>query len=604
MFGLGKSDKKNHIWQILDSLYRISEQEAQELLNSLFHIKIIAGVHVFKVPTSKIGSEGLVILVSKPVNTEFEGKILYARGPISLHRQDEECALFYKSKTEEFEVHFEGQQEAITYWCRELKCRAETYASIFLYIFNRNRAASFLERARDELKQAKDDLERQNETERDFLNSLFEDFRLKEGPHVALQKIADMTLFDWAIISVYGPMTKKLLPIYSSQEETFLNIEAFSTEQLPAFEEIVNRNTVVMKTVRSIKDRTCLFELMYSKGARQAGFLRFGYDPRRQGLPRGVLCLYRRKEGTLEPRHRVLLGYAAREVAAWMDERDENIENDIIEAAIKHAERECGNAAVVSVNERIFERVLMALGRSINLCLGKYFSRSLTGDMRCGFVVDEKTVGDVPSRMRQSVAEFLQEKESGSGSFYIMDAAKGLCSVVTQDGPMAFVSSSEKESLTVLRPHIYEWLFLLMKLVYQLVIVEKKRLAGMQRTVHLIRAPLQGFIPMISEIRRFLNDTNVSRRDIDKYAEDMEQSMMRLKMLLHIFNSIMGIKAPRPNLRPILIENSVLRPMRRLLSAHARKRNVSLSETYGFDIIPVISSDPDLLSLIFYNLVV
>ena len=64
----------------------------------------------------------------------------------------------------------------------------------------------------------------------------------------------------------------------------------------------------------------------------------------------------------------------------------------------------------------------------------------------------------------------------------------------------------------------------------------------------------------------------------------------------------MGIRDIIPKYKDIHIEDDVLRPMRRLLAPHARKRHVQLIRSIGFELIPIISSDPDLLSVIFYNL--
>jgi signal transduction histidine kinase len=57
-----------------------------------------------------------------------------------------------------------------------------------------------------------------------------------------------------------------------------------------------------------------------------------------------------------------------------------------------------------------------------------------------------------------------------------------------------------------------------------------------------------------------------------------------------------------PKNRTVLMEKDILRPMRRLMAPHARKRNVRLSDIYSFDLVPALFTDPELMSIIFYNL--
>jgi signal transduction histidine kinase len=169
----------------------------------------------------------------------------------------------------------------------------------------------------------------------------------------------------------------------------------------------------------------------------------------------------------------------------------------------------------------------------------------------------------------------------------------------TSDLSLVLWSCPQKQAL--LRSHIYDWLAELMGLVYHLVSVERKRKSWMHRVIHDLAQPLQGLVVMGSEIRRLASLTTASRRDIENYAEDMETSIIRLKVLLQIFGSFARIE-PKPVLKPIQIENDVLRPIRRLLSPHARKNEVQISQTYAYELIPAIQSDPDLLSIVFYNL--
>ena len=503
MFGLRKHIHEEMIWQVLDRLYRIEEEEYQELLQNLFGITIEGGVHEFIKPPNKLGAEGQVILVRDPKDMQMPIEVSYKKNPITLYRDRDRCVLCYSTDIERFEIFFRGETKLINDWSCHIKSRPDTYASIFLYIFNRNRASAALAK--------------QNEEDRNFIDEIFKDFRDSGAPSKALLRIAQKIGFNWAVLLVYGFTAKKLVPIIASDPMIIANTEAFPSEELGAFEIIKRENKVHSVDLSDVTANSCLCKLMYSKGAKQGSFLRFGNDPLQKGLPRGVLCLYRKYNQDIPPRDKALLNPVSREIAAWMDEVDEKAENAIIEGAIRIAESECGGAAVISVDERTLEQVLEKLGQSVSANLSKFYGSQVSGRVNFAFVSDSHTIGCLPQRLSLIEKDFTKSE----GPFYIMDG-KGLCAIIKQKGTFSLISCSQKEPLTVLRAHVYDWLFLLMKLVYHLIVVEKRRLVGMQRTVHLIRQPLQGFLPTLSEIRRLLNQPSFSRSDIDKYAEDME----------------------------------------------------------------------------------
>jgi signal transduction histidine kinase len=169
------------------------------------------------------------------------------------------------------------------------------------------------------------------------------------------------------------------------------------------------------------------------------------------------------------------------------------------------------------------------------------------------------------------------------------------------DRSLCLIVIGSPEQMSLLRPHVFKWLLYLADLIWLFVTVEVRRLTWVQRMIHDVRQPLQGILALSTYVRELLLDTRISRRDISKNAEDMETSIMRLNVLFQIFDHRTGIEI-QPSPRSIHIEEDVLRPMRRVLSPIARKKSIKISDTLDFGFVPSIQTDPDLLSVVFYNL--
>ncbi len=104
-------------------------------------MRLIGGEHKFiKIP-DKIGAEQRIVLIADPEEWDLPHNIYYQGNGVTLYTEDDRCAFCYSSETLIYKVFFAGTQESIRTWCGFLKRKPDTYAAIFLYVFNRVRAA-------------------------------------------------------------------------------------------------------------------------------------------------------------------------------------------------------------------------------------------------------------------------------------------------------------------------------------------------------------------------------------------------------------------------------------------------------------------------------
>jgi signal transduction histidine kinase len=164
-----------------------------------------------------------------------------------------------------------------------------------------------------------------------------------------------------------------------------------------------------------------------------------------------------------------------------------------------------------------------------------------------------------------------------------------------------FVTSS-LFNLSLVRIRIFETLRLILKLLYRLIMVEQSRMAWTLSTIHEVRQPLQGLVAIADEIQRLTKIHTVSRREIRFWAEDMETGIWRLKVLLRSLDHLAGVDDVIPNNKEMFLYEDVIRPLRRSVIGIAEMHGLKVSEPINFDIIPKIVCDPELLSMIFYNL--
>jgi len=587
LFKKQPGSKGTELLKLLDHFYRIEETDLQELLRTRFGVTIVASSHIFIIEPDKIGSKGKITPFGDPSPLSLPLTRNFDLPPVSILTTHDKCIFKYATKIQEYEIQFTGSTVDIQHWVDNLERNPYLAATLFLYLFNRFRAAQALE------KQAED--------ERKFIRETFSGLRSSSGAEIALRRIADLAGFDWAVVSLYGLTTEMLVPIASSDASLLSRMRAVPSKELLSFLSLKTNPQGFVNCELTLSDSTsCNCNVFINLGAKHSLYVKFGHDALKHGEPRGVISLYRREFIDVTQRERVLVEHAAREIAAWVDELDEKVEHQIMREAISTTEKRSGEAAVSAFDENLFIGISKKLGDIIQKSLDTHMNaRALTDGIQCGFIIDSQAVGDVPECARRVMS--TSYSRTTECTVYHDDGHVIIVAPPPEPKGLSLVISALPHRLSLLRSHIFEWLYELMGFVYHLVTVERRRLSWTHRIVHELRQPLQGLLPMGSEIRRLAGLTSVSRRQIEHYAEDMETSIMRIKVLIEVFSQITRMN-PRPRPRPMQIEGDVLRPIRRLLAPHSRKRHVEITPTVAYEIIPAISSDPDLLSVVFYNL--
>lgn len=577
---------------LMDSLYRVSESDLQGFLAEHHGVELIGARHEFLQVPDKLGAAHALELFNCPTREDLRGTVVAQTGPVAIVAQERKCALLYTTNAQSFSFAFAGAPEAVMQWSRRLKENPIGYASAFLYVLNRFRASQALEK--------------RDSQEKHFFDAVYDDFRSNEPPAVALARIARATSFQEAVCCVYGVYSQTLLPIASTYStDAVVETRGIRKEYLSFWREILDTERMyVLKDLSETAGKACNCASHLRAGEQQVAFVKIGHERERDGeVPRGILCLYRTERGEVNTRQEVLLKYAARELAAWIDEIDESLENDILKGAIRVTEQVCGVGMTRSIDRTLFDAVLQNMGLVISESLQrKYGLRDSAGAVECAFVDNVEVFGNVPEEHALEVRDTA--KSITPAGFFHQDTRTPSQTVFYSRGcdDMVFMVRSRGPELTILRPHVYAWLHALLRLAYRLVQLERRRLSFIQRTIHEIRHPMQGLITMGSEIRRLAEQTTVSRKDIAHYAEDMETSTLRLKVMLTTLGNISGVEKIVPCFRPTFLHRDVLRPMRRLMGAHARKRGLSIGEPPILDTIGYIDTDPDLLSLVFYNI--
>lgn len=492
----------------------------------------------------------------------------------------------FRTSNQAFDVHFTGAPPDIKHWGSFLRSHSSALATAFLYVFNRRRAASAIEQ--------------KFASERSYIDELIRDFRGIQGPEQALKQIVGRTHFDWAVASIYGTHTGMLVPIAVSDASLLRDLRPLAANSLERLSGIFNADKMQLLNIGSHNVNDCNCSLFTAMGATEVAFLRFGSGPAATALPRGILSLYRKLPRRPTEEDELYLRLSARELAAWVDEVDERIEGAIVQASIKSAADECKVAAEAIVNETVFDTVLKSLAKACDQGIQTGRPDERVGPpFVCGFSSDHRSFGITPSTaQRNYLPTPFTDIET---SCFSSASRQWLAARSAKNRRDIFFFGCSEKNLTLLRPHVFELLFLLVELVYHIVGVERRRTSWMQRTIHEVRQPLQGLIGMADEISR-LSQTTVPRRTIANYADDMVTGILKLKVLLHIFNNVAKLESIMPALRPTFIDADVLRPIRRMLIGVARKKRLVILEPNNLAVIPQIQTDPDLLSIVFYNL--
>lgn len=570
--------------ELVDSLYRITTDELQELLKREFRVRITAARHEFREVPDKLGADGVVSLVSDrmlnplpPLRTKAE--------TASFHAGRETSSIVISSSRHDAQFDFCSESESDQRrWRREISENLESYGIALLYWANRYRASQALQRGYEE--------------ERDVLSNFSVALRGKR-PHKALRTIAHSVAADWVVVSLSNSIAENVLPVFASDPRLLKQLEPEKKEDLTFFTELAERPSGEPLSVLIPSDASCNCRTLRELGARRVTSVAFG--PRIGGTPRGTVSFYHKAEAAIEQSSLSLVRQIGREIAGWIDEVDDNAEHEVTQAAIRLAGSIFASASSGTTGREAFPTFLFELGKSLEENLpfreapgGKGAVRvSLVPESRVAQILEESGyVGD-------DSQHFLRNREL---FFLVRDEDASLFSSGT-DGSDLLVISASPARVGILRPKVAELLRLLVTVVRQLDRIDRRRTEWMQRTIHEIRHPLQGMVTIASEVQRMAQTVSVPRREIGFFASDMDICILRLTVLLEIFKNLAGLEDHTVANQPTLIERDVLRPMRRLLGQHAQKRRVSIGATQQYGVIPEIRTDPNLLSVIFYNLI-
>lgn len=580
-------DQPFALLELLDHCYRIEEDELAKIFSERFGVLITNALHEFLRPPEKIGVGDPLVLFGNPLKS-LPARIIFNQAPVTVSADESCCVYKYCSAVQRFELQFSGAPKEISRWAATLKNGPFVAAPLFLYFFNRFRAANAL------LKEAED--------ERQLMRGVFQELRTATSPSVALARITESAGFDWLVLSLYGLTTDMLVPIACSDGTLLPRLELLRVCNLSSFELLRKTpQALVKEDLALLQNKPCNCALFASLGAIEAVHVRFGRDAFNEVEPRGVLSFYRKDKLAITPKDQIRIDLASREIAAWIDELDEKVEHQIARETISATEKRSGEAAAGTFDESVLAAIATKLGQIIDAAVSGFIHvQSVAGPFRCGFLLNGKAIGEMPT-FALTADNLRRNEDDNNREVYCSDSQAAIVIPSLNSNGLAIALWSPAERLTLLRSHVFDWLYELMSLVYHLLRIERKRLAWTHRLVHDVSQPLQGLLLMGSEVRRLAGTVTVPRRDIENYAEDMETSILRIKALLLRFRAFTGSEQ-QPRLRPIQIEGDVLRPNRRLLSAYAAKRKLSISSSYGYELIPAINSDPDYLSIIFYNL--
>lgn len=569
-------------------LYRIEREEVQEYFRTKFKVEIFYAAHRFNKVVGKPGADGIVCLADQRPNQKQEFIEVYEHDPVSLHRSTSFLQVKGQLNNQMFELWFQGQQEGLDSLQSSIRDEIDSFVVIWLYIFNRFRATAYLEQ------RAEEDRKRDGEIVS----------QLRAGSSTtALEQIARKCDFDWLIVLLYSSTTESLVPIASSDPTLLDSLLTINQKELAVFQGMLEGGEGLLITSElSSHAGSCNCRLLLQQGAKQAAFLFFGHDGLQSGVPRGVLAFYRKQPLELTHQHKRELQRYASEVAGWIDDLDEKIEHAISRRSIVACEERCRDALTNSFGDELFSEAISDVATSVEEALSAHeLTKIREITVQIGIKTKKSTIGYCPPATEQWApgserlnAELIQQcYHCGGDASILVKASKPF--------DLQLHVSAQLSALTLLRPHIFDWLHELLGLVHHMVVVEARRLSWIQRTIHDVRQPLQGLVTMGSEIRRLASLSTVPRKEIEFYAEDMETSIMRIKVLLEIFGEFAGTEV-KPTLRNVKLESEILRPIRRLLSPVARKLRLTIGPTIGYERLPALYTDPDLLSIIFYNL--
>jgi len=568
-------------YQIIDRLYRISEKDFAQLWSELFGVKILSGTHWIN------GNDEVVSFGTRVTDALNDRYPYNRRHGVHIVISGSRLLFVWESEKRGFNVDFSGSEKALSTFKRELNRFQSFYTSVFIYYFNRVRAANELH---SEVSKERGKFEMLAESLKDN-NSNIDRF---------LAELSMLANAEYATISVYSELTQKLVTVNVSNNSNL--------------DPDLIRGAELSKETHSILLESGFFERALSPDSEcpkcrefeKAGIKHAQYFPitRTYGESRtirAIVSLYSRIELSKENTRMLNLYLAIRQLAQFITELDTYTERRVPTDVLSYANEACGNLNAsrnygdIMINT--LEKVKVGLISATERVLGSNFDPN---SIHCALAIGSEKIDP------DSIFKIEELKE------YVSSSNQPLSASTHNSQSLVIARSSEEEKIklciladteviTCLSEGLYSQLATIISIVYQFIVNERRRISWIGKTMHEVRQPLQGLVVVADEIRRMAEIPTVSRRELANFAEDMGYSTLRLKAIMHHLSDSTGRKII-PRLRRFLFEDHVLRPIRRVLEAPAREKNLTISKTYGYSMIPELISDPDLLSLIIYNI--
>jgi hypothetical protein len=492
----------------------------------------------------------------------------------------------FATKHQAFFVVFEGETSV-----QEIKKEAQTHADLFTsvlsYIFNKIRASKYLE---SEIL-----------AERNNYEALSEELR-NEEPDInsILFRIVSLTGSHSAILSIYSDTTGWIIPVNWTQHHNE-NIPRPWQPDGNIVEELKNTE-VASKDLKTIHCDNCKHS--YYLGAQQANYYPI-YGTGLEGKKlQAIFTLYRISNEPISSKQTINLSSVIHQLARWMNELLARQERETSIIALKKASVECGTQLSGILSKVILSSVKKEAEIAINKAVKRILlTTGINPRIRVEYDCSEPQLVNI-SPDYEKVIRVERERVSkdvykfGSNNNCTWLALNASSKELEWSTVYAF---GTVEELSCIHPEFLRSSLHVLTLVCQVIKSEQRRISWIGRTMHEVRQPLQGLVTSASEIQRMAKTPTVSRRDLANYVEDIGYSTIRLRAVMAALTQGSGFELD-VRLRTILIEDEVLRPIRRVLLGPSQHRGVNIHETINYHLIPAIESDPDLLSIVFYNL--
>ncbi len=533
--------------KILSILYRISEVEFREHLLTCHGVNIVALSHRFLQEPNKIGGEGDLLLFGPPRTPHTTNwRKVTQEGNVEILKSHGSARFLFTSRTQTLSAQFEGDSSQINLFTRHLSLHIEKYTAVYLYIANRFRADAALRGEFAADRQFFDDLScclRQSAN----LNSGLELIRERIGA-------TGIHLFLRSPFDLPDTLLATANPTHTQGGGT--------GEQV----------TIPVGQHHGIGTRS-----------------------------RGKLVVFGSEELLDSEECRKFLNRISRELAARIDELDESFETTLITQSTQLAELFCSKN--LSTNDAVIEPFLKILGDTMAGILRRHLPPNPKEPLQSKVKLDavrgpalSAFFRHFPRRSSLPLSndiEILLQRSNTSMVVVVYDC---------QRASAALTFSGDLALLGAIRRHVFEWIHNLVSLVQHFLQLEWKRKSWMQRTMHEIKHPLQGIVAIAELLEVMIPKRTVRRSELQHYLNDLVGSIESTRVLLQRFDAVNGIENVEVSPKLVLIEADVLRPVRRMLQGTAQTKNVILNDTVGYEVVPQLKIDPNLLRLVFFNL--